>query len=71
MNLLKFVLILIGMKCITTTGTVYSRLAHAHTPAIRTAVNSLSIVDFCLLTRTLTRGPDGWNCTFNVEEVLD
>ena len=33
-------------------------------------LNSLPIADCCLLTRTLTRGPDGWNGTFNAEGVF-
>ena len=47
-------------KCITTIGTVNSRLAD--TPAIvKKQLNSLPTSDSCLLTRTLTRGHDG-NC---------
>ena len=51
----------IGNEMHRTIGTLNSRLAH--TPAIvGQQLNSLSTEDSCLLTMTLTHGPDG-DCT--------
>ena len=72
--LLVLILICIGMhsvksetKCITTTGTVNSRFRTRR--QYEHGLNSLSTADSCLLTRTLTCGPDG-SCTPSVEAIL-
>ena len=46
----------------------YSQLSScAHAGNANRSQNYLSTADCCLLTRTLTRGPDG-DCSFDVEE---
>ena len=47
--------------------TVNSRFVHS--PEIRTEANFPFYADSCLLTRTLTCGPDG-SCTHSVEAIL-